>query len=177
MQKKVLKTVVKAVIVGALCCPVLEVAAQAQVRTKVTATAEFFSDVHFSSKGRERINVAPQDSACVGIPINVKVKWNKYYLREIVFDSACFVCKLSPEEQQRTGKKEILIRDMSFASRTPTPEEIKAGEYACTVNPQKSVVYFFTRYWQPGFGSKRKDRFYCPIKIVDNKGKELIYKK
>ena len=172
MEKKVLKTVVKAVIVGALCCPVLEGAAQAQVK----ATKKFFRDVHFSSEGRERIHAA-RDSACVGIPINVKVKWNKHYLREIVFDSACFVYKLSPEEQQRTGKKEILIRDMSFTSRAPTPEEIEAGEYTCTANPQKSVVYFFTQYWQQGFGRNIKSSFYHPIKIVDNKGKELIYKK
>ena len=136
MQKKVLRTVVKAVIVGALCCSMGDVVAQGNVgiqqRTvKVQQKQSGYSvleDVKFSLNG-ERI-LDKKGLIQKGNTINVNVAWSDEYVKKVVFDSACFVRKLTPEEQERTGKTEELIRDKSFVPYVPTPEEIKKGKYA-----------------------------------------------
>ena len=144
-----------------------------ETKAQVTSTREFFREIQFSTKEKEKINPI-LDSSRVGLPIQVTVRWNRKYLDKIEFDSICFVRKLSPEEQQRTGKKEELIRDTAFASYTPTPEEIKAGQFTFTANPRYTVRFFFTHYWQP-FIRNPKRNFFHPIRIVDEKGKELFY--
>ena len=178
MQKKFLRTVVKAVIVGALCCSMGDVVAQGNVgiqqRTvKVQQKQSGYSvleDVKVSLNG-ERI-LDKKSLIQKGNTINVNVAWSDEYVKKVVFDSACFVRKLTPEEQERTGKTEELIRDKSFVPYVPTPEEIKKGKYAFSVKPQVTMVYFYTSYWYERTPSRR-----YTIKVADKNGQELYYQK
>lgn len=148
------KRIFRLLIMVVLCCPLLESGAQPA------------GDIRFSFKGKR---IVDKDTVLQGSTINVDVFWYEGLMQKMVFDSACVVYKLTPEEQKRTGRTEKLVRDSSFVPHKLTPEELKNRKYSFSVKPKRTIVYFYTFYFPSGKTAPWRTR----INVIDKNGKEI----